>query len=245
MSDEETTDEEVTEEAADQAPEEAPAEEPAAEEAPAEEAAEEPAAEEPAAEEAPAEEPAAEEAPAEEPAAEESVDEAPAAAADSDDDSDGGEAPVDPASLHPKVRRKLARSTFDGEAAPERSAEERIAERAERRKKAAAERGRNRVKARAKHPAGEGTPPAESELFTTKARQGLVVSSKADKTITVQIQSARRHPTYEKIVRRGYKLLAHDEGNEAGEGDTVRIVETRPMSRRKRYRLIEIVEKAR
>lgn len=244
MSDEETTDEEVTEEAADQAPEEAPAEEPAAEEAPAEEAAEEPAAEEPAAEEAPAEEPAAEEAPAEEPAAEESVDEAPAAA-DSDDDSDGGEAPVDPASLHPKVRRKLARSTFDGEAAPERSAEERIAERAERRKKAAAERGRNRVKARAKHPAGEGTPPAESELFTTKARQGLVVSSKADKTITVQIQSARRHPTYEKIVRRGYKLLAHDEGNEAGEGDTVRIVETRPMSRRKRYRLIEIVEKAR
>ena len=58
------------------------------------------------------------------------------------------------------------------------------------------------------------------------------------------MQSARRHPSYEKIVRRSKALHAHDERNEAGEGDTVRIIETRPMSKSKRWRLVEIVEKA-
>jgi small subunit ribosomal protein S17 len=71
-----------------------------------------------------------------------------------------------------------------------------------------------------------------------------VTSSKADKTITVAVESARRHPTYEKIVRRSKTLHAHDERNEAGEGDMVRVIESRPMSRTKRWRLVEIVERA-
>jgi small subunit ribosomal protein S17 len=76
-------------------------------------------------------------------------------------------------------------------------------------------------------------------------RQGRVVSSKADKTITVQIDAARRHPVYEKVVRRSRKLTAHDESNQASEGDLVTIVETRPISRTKRWRLLEILERAR
>ena len=89
------------------------------------------------------------------------------------------------------------------------------------------------------------TPPAERDAGAAKVRQGTVVSDKADKTITVRIDVARRHPTYEKIVRRSGTLHAHDERNEAGEGDMVRVVETRPLSRTKRWRLVEIVEKAR
>ncbi|MGH2982524.1 MAG: 30S ribosomal protein S17 [Solirubrobacterales bacterium] len=76
-------------------------------------------------------------------------------------------------------------------------------------------------------------------------RQGIVVSDGADKTITVRIDTARRHPAYEKIVRRSRTLRAHDERNEAGEGDVVRVVETRPISRSKRWRLVEVIEKAR
>ena len=93
--------------------------------------------------------------------------------------------------------------------------------------------------------AAPGTPPAEREPNAAKVRQGIVVSDKAEKTITVRIDFARRHPTYEKIVRRSRTLAAHDERNEAGEGDVVRIVETRPLSKSKRWRLIEVVEKAR
>jgi len=76
-------------------------------------------------------------------------------------------------------------------------------------------------------------------------RQGIVVSNKGDKSITVRIDIARRHPTYEKIVRRSRTLHAHDERNEAGEGDVVRIVETHPLSKTKRWRLVDVVEKAR
>jgi small subunit ribosomal protein S17 len=72
-----------------------------------------------------------------------------------------------------------------------------------------------------------------------------VVSAGADKTITVQIAVVRRHPTYEKIVRRSSKLRAHDESNQAQEGDVVRVVESRPLSRSKRWRLLEVLEKAR
>ncbi|HET6998504.1 MAG TPA: 30S ribosomal protein S17 [Solirubrobacterales bacterium] len=73
----------------------------------------------------------------------------------------------------------------------------------------------------------------------------MVVSNKGDKSITVRIDIARRHPTYEKIVRRSRTLHAHDERNEAGEGDVVRITETRPLSKTKRWRLVDVVEKAR
>ncbi|HEV3377646.1 MAG TPA: 30S ribosomal protein S17 [Thermoleophilaceae bacterium] len=76
-------------------------------------------------------------------------------------------------------------------------------------------------------------------------RQGIVVSDKADKTITVRIDVARRHRMYKKIVRTSTTLHAHDERNEAGIGDTVRVIESRPLSRTKRWRLVEILERAR
>ena len=76
-------------------------------------------------------------------------------------------------------------------------------------------------------------------------RQGIVVSDKADKTITVRIDVTRRHRVYKKIVRSSSTLHAHDERNEAHAGDTVRVVESRPISRSKRWRLVEILERAR
>jgi small subunit ribosomal protein S17 len=78
-----------------------------------------------------------------------------------------------------------------------------------------------------------------------KVRQGIVVSDKADKTITVRIDVARRHRMYKKIVRTSSTLHAHDEGNEAHIGDTVRVIESRPLSRTKRWRLVEVLERAR
>ncbi|MEX2447121.1 MAG: 30S ribosomal protein S17 [Solirubrobacterales bacterium] len=75
-------------------------------------------------------------------------------------------------------------------------------------------------------------------------RQGIVVSDKGQKSITVRIDVVRRHPTYEKVVRNTRTLHAHDERNEAGEGDTVRVVETRPLSKTKRWRLVEVLERA-
>ncbi len=77
-----------------------------------------------------------------------------------------------------------------------------------------------------------------------KTRTGKVVSDKMDKTIVVAITDHVRHPLYKKIVKKTYKLKAHDENNECGIGDTVRVMETRPLSKDKRWRLIEIVEKA-
>ena len=77
-----------------------------------------------------------------------------------------------------------------------------------------------------------------------KTRIGVVVSDKMDKTITVEIRTRVKHPLYGKIMNRTKKFKAHDERNEAGIGDTVRIMETRPLSKDKRWRLVEIVEKA-
>ena len=93
-------------------------------------------------------------------------------------------------------------------------------------------------------PKGEGTPPAERAPGTPQSRQGVVVSDKADKTITVSVDIAKRHPRYQKIVRSTKTLHAHDEANDARPGDIVRIVECRPMSRTKRWRLVEILERA-
>ncbi|HEX8157555.1 MAG TPA: 30S ribosomal protein S17 [Solirubrobacteraceae bacterium] len=75
-------------------------------------------------------------------------------------------------------------------------------------------------------------------------RTGTVVSSKADKTITVRIDIARRHRRYEKIVRSTSKLHAHDESNDANEGDLVRVVESRPLSATKRWKLVDVLERA-
>ena len=77
-----------------------------------------------------------------------------------------------------------------------------------------------------------------------KTRIGKVVSDKMDKTIVVAIVDNVKHPLYNKIVKRTYKLKAHDENNEAKKGDRVRVMETRPLSKDKRWRLVEIVEKA-
>ncbi len=89
-----------------------------------------------------------------------------------------------------------------------------------------------------------GKTPQES-VAARKVRQGVVVSDARDKTITVRIDSARTHPMYGKIVRRSSKLHVHDEENVASVGDTVRVMECRPISAQKRWRLVEVVERAR
>ena len=77
-----------------------------------------------------------------------------------------------------------------------------------------------------------------------KVRTGKVVSDKMDKTIVVAVEDHVKHPLYKKIVKRTYKLKAHDENNECGIGDIVRVMETRPLSKDKRWRVVEIIEKA-
>ena len=77
-----------------------------------------------------------------------------------------------------------------------------------------------------------------------KTRIGTVVSDKMDKTIVVAVEDSYQHPLYKKTMKRTYKLKAHDEQNECGIGDTVEVMETRPLSKDKRWRLIRIIEKA-
>jgi small subunit ribosomal protein S17 len=220
----------VQEEQDQRQPEEA--QEPAAEaepEAPA--AAEEPAAEEPAAEEPAAEEPAAEEPAAEAPA----------------------EEPAEPVEqVSPREQRKRARATAPSEQRPQRSPDERARERAEQRGQKATARRRWRQKRREKDRAsasgGTRAQPVEvaaaAEPGARKSFQGVVVSNKGDKSITVRIDRVGRHRVYGKVVRQSSTLHAHDERNEAGEGDVVRVVEARPLSRTKRWRLIQVLEKA-
>ena len=83
-----------------------------------------------------------------------------------------------------------------------------------------------------------------SERAFRKTKVGMVVSDKMDKTIVVAIEDRVQHPLYKKILKRTYKLKAHDENNECGVGDKVRVMETRPLSKDQRWRLVEIVEKA-
>ena len=84
----------------------------------------------------------------------------------------------------------------------------------------------------------------EKRISSRKVRVGKVVSDKMDKTVVVAIADRVAHPLYKKIVGRTYKLKAHDENNQCGIGDTVRVMETRPLSKDKRWRVVEIVEKA-
>ena len=88
----------------------------------------------------------------------------------------------------------------------------------------------------------EGETDVERNL--RKVRTGKVTSNKMDKTIVVAVQNNVRHPLYGKTVKKTYKLKAHDENNECNIGDTVRVMETRPLSKDKRWRLVEIVERA-
>jgi small subunit ribosomal protein S17 len=150
----------------------------------------------------------------------------------------------------PKERRARARAEKAGKrtAGKERTAEERQAERDDVRTRKArlrkVERQRARTKARAAHATGQTTAPREHEPGVQKIRQGVVVSDKADKTITVRIDVTRRHRRYAKIVRTSNTLHAHDETNDAHIGDTVVVREARPLSRTKRWRLIEVLERA-
>ncbi len=161
-------------------------------------------------------------------------------------------APAEPEEqLSSKERRRRTRSTHSGAQGKPLSPQERHAQRLdERRKKAkarSARRGQEREKA-AKAPKGvaaELAPVHEPRRGAPKERQGIVVSSKADKTITVRIDVARQHRRYEKTVRSSTTLHAHDESNEAHEGDVVKVVESRPLSRTKRWRLLEVLERAR
>ena len=84
----------------------------------------------------------------------------------------------------------------------------------------------------------------EKRISSRKVRVGKVVSDKMDKTVVIAIADRVAHPLYKKIVGRTYKLKAHDENNECGIGDTVKVMETRPLSKDKRWRVVEIVEKA-
>ena len=223
MSDDETKKDETTEPQDESPQDETPQDADAQAAGPAEEAAE---ADAPAAE-------AEDEAPAEEAAGD-----APAAEA-------GAAEPNPEDELPWKERRRLEKSRRQPRKAGASDPEERKAQRAEARKRKAALRRKQRAAAKAARTPGTGTPAAERESNAAKVRQGVVVSSKGDKSITVRIDIARRHRTYEKIVRSSTKLHAHDERNEAGEGDVVRVIETRPLSKTKRWRLVDVVEKAR
>jgi small subunit ribosomal protein S17 len=166
----------------------------------------------------------------------------------------GGQAATEPqVALAPKERRARDRAAKAAAtpARPPQSPEERQAERSAERKRKAAIRSKRRVRDRANAKARRGAagePLAEmreKHPGQQKTRQGVVVSDRASKTIVVRIDVTRRHPFYEKVVRTSTTLHAHDEQEDANTGDTVVIRETRPLSRTKRWRLVEVVERAR
>ena len=131
---------------------------------------------------------------------------------------------------------------------PPRSPEERQADRVERRRKRAASRRSWRAKQKQKR--SGATPPAPVEPVARatgrpRERQGVVVSDKADKTITVRIDVTRQHRVYKKTIRESSTLHAHDEANSAHAGDRVRVIESRPRSATKRWRLVDVLERAR
>ena len=159
-------------------------------------------------------------------------------------------APEEPAADQSKAEKRAAAKQAEASKRPTRTAEERHADRDAERKRKAAQRRRRRVKEREKRK--EAKPEAAEPTLSVhepttgrpKVRIGKVVSNKADQTITVRTEIARRHRRYEKIVRSSTTLHAHDETNEANEGDLVRVIETRPMSALKRWRLTDVLERA-
>jgi small subunit ribosomal protein S17 len=150
--------------------------------------------------------------------------------------------------LPPGERRKLAKQRKNRKAKYTGTLEERRAQRDVHRKKKAVQRRAHRAKQREEHKAAgprEGTPATVKEPGRKRLQQGTVVSSKTDKTITVAIDVQEAHRVYKKVVRHTKKLTAHDERNDANEGDVVRVIESRPLSKTKRWRLVEVVERAR
>lgn len=148
--------------------------------------------------------------------------------------------------LTPKERKQRRRNAAVAKRGPRRgrTQEDRDAER----KRKADQRRRYRARTKAKaadRPKQDPPEPAPTATGQQKVRTGIVVSDKADKTITVRIDTSRRHRRYQKTVRHSTTLHVHDERNDANAGDTVRVIEARPLSRLKRWRLVEVVERAR
>ena len=137
----------------------------------------------------------------------------------------------------PAAKQTAARKSAAGKSAAKRAAAKRPAA-----KSAAAKAPAAKVAVKAK---AKPARPAPAKVPGRKERRGVVVSDAMDKTIVVRIDTVQKHERYGKVVRRSSKLHAHDEHNAAGVGDVVRIVETRPLSATKRWRLLEIIEKAR
>jgi small subunit ribosomal protein S17 len=153
--------------------------------------------------------------------------------------------------LTPKERRARRRAAKAPAASGPKTREERDAARLAARAHKAKLRRNYRERAKAKQaearksqPTPEADQAPEHGPGRPKVRQGIVVSDKADKTIVVRVDVTRRHRRYGKIMRTSSKIHAHDERNDAGTGDTVRVVECRPMSRTKRWRLTDVLEKA-
>jgi small subunit ribosomal protein S17 len=146
------------------------------------------------------------------------------------------EAPVTPAApLTEEPRDEAPDAVADTEAKKKAAAKPKAA--AKRRAKAKpAEKGERKPITR--------LPKPEHERGRSQERRGVVVSAAMDKTIVVKVEAVRAHPRYKKVIRRSTKFHAHDEGNAAKPGDIVRIVETRPLSKTKRWRLAEVVEAA-
>jgi small subunit ribosomal protein S17 len=169
---------------------------------------------------------------------------------------DAEAAPAEPAAATPPgqtrrerldARREARRPAARGPLTPEERDAERRARRAETAKQRRAYRAKlkqRRAAARTANPPAEPPKPAEHGPGRPRVRQGVVTSARGDKTITVKIDVTRRHRRYHKILRSTLKLYAHDERNAANQGDTVRVVESRPMSRSKRWRLTDVLERA-
>ena len=150
-----------------------------------------------------------------------------------------------------KLEAKRAERQVEAGKRKPRTPEERDAERRERRAAVAKQRRAYRQRTKVKRaevrkaaPTPEAAHAPEHGPGRAKTRQGIVVSDKGEKTITVAIDMVRRHKRYHKIMRSTVKLYAHDERNDAHPGDTVRVQECRPMSRSKRWRLVEVLERA-
>jgi small subunit ribosomal protein S17 len=177
-----------------------------------------------------------------------------------DERSEAGEAPATeeapaqeaaPAGTR-RERNAVARAAKAKQASGPRTLEDRLEERRLHREKNAKQRRAYRAKQKAKRaetraaaPTAEAQPMREHGPGRPKVRQGVVMSDKGEKTITVRVDITRRHKRYHKILRSSMTLHVHDERNDAHAGDTVRVQECRPMSRTKRWRLLEVLERAR
>jgi small subunit ribosomal protein S17 len=172
---------------------------------------------------------------------------APEAAADAPAEAAAPSTPAETRRDRLEARRTARRPAQRGQVTPEQRDEERQARRAATAKQRRAYRAKLKERRGAEQkdrPAAEPAHATEHGPGRPRVRQGVVTSAKGDKTITVKIDVVRRHRRYHKILRSTLKLYAHDEANNANEGDTVRVVECRPMSRSKRWRLTEVLERA-